>query len=93
MDAKDLSPEFRGTHKLFAGLHPLGSQPFDAAVAYHLGRLCPVGRELDLLLGLDSFWPRLPASEAFDHLLQGLADRFTEPSSSTSSSCNAGGIE
>lgn len=69
--------------KEFRGKHEVGSQPFERAVAYEMGRQCPVGRELDLLFGLDSFWPDLPRSEAFDFLLQGLADRFNGDTMST----------
>ncbi len=59
----------------FRGKHEIGSQPFECAAAYEMGRQCPAGRELDLFLGLDSFWPGMARYEAFDYLLQGLADR------------------
>ena len=62
----------------FRGKHEIGSQPMERAVAYEMGRLCPIGRELDLFLRLDSFWPGMTRYEAFDYLLQGLVDRGVE---------------
>lgn len=46
-------------------------------VAYEIGRLCPVGLEVDLLAGLERWWPELPrTTEARKAFLQGLEDRF-----------------
>lgn len=48
-------------------------------VAYEIGRLCPVGMEVDLLAGLERFWPELPrTTEARKAFMQGLEDRFKE---------------
>lgn len=50
-------------------------------VAYEIGRLCPVGLEVDLLAGLERFWPELPrTTEARKAFLQGLEDRFNDNS-------------
>lgn len=53
-----------------------GSQPFQRSVAKEIGARCPVGAEIQLILGLDKLWPNLPREEAFNSLLDGLASRF-----------------
>lgn len=54
----------------------IGSQPFERATAYELGKGCPIGQEPILLLGLQELWPELPVHEARDEFFRGLADRF-----------------
>lgn len=59
-----------------AKLATTGSQPAGHGVAYEIGKQCPVGAEVQLILGLDTLWPNLPREEAFNSLLAGLASRF-----------------
>lgn len=56
----------------------IGSQGLgELPVAYQLGLRCPIGQEIELLLGLGEWWPDLPQrKEAKEELLRGLADRF-----------------
>lgn len=54
-----------------------GTQGVVKPVAYQVGLQCPPGREIDLVLGLETFWPGLRAEEAVDDLLRGLIDRGT----------------
>jgi len=57
-----------------------GSQPFQMAVAFNLGKDCPVGAEIQFVMGLDKVWPNLTQEEAINAVLDGLASRF-EPKS------------
>jgi len=54
----------------------IGTQPMVNATAYHIGLGCPMGQEVQLLLGLRTLFPELPQTEARDLFLEGLADRF-----------------
>ena len=45
-------------------------------VAYEMGKNCPIGREVELVIGLLTRWPDLQKREAHDDFKRGLADRF-----------------
>lgn len=57
----------------------VGSQPAAKAVAFNLGAQCPVGAEIQMVMGLDRLWPNLTREEALNSLFEGWASRFSEP--------------
>lgn len=56
----------------------VGSQPAQNAVALNLGAQCPIGAEIQMVLGLDRVWPNLTREEALNALLEGWSSRFEE---------------
>ncbi len=57
----------------------IGTQGLVLPGAYQIGLQCPVGREIDLVIGLERLWPGLNSEPlARDELLRGLAARFGE---------------
>ena len=59
-------------------------------VAFEMGRQCPKGQEISLLLGLQSRWPGLQLSEARDSFLAGLAARYETANSDTTANALQG---
>lgn len=57
-----------------------GMQGTVTPVVHEMGRQCPIGAEIDLLLGLDSFWPDIGQTpDAIEALFAGLSAKFDEP--------------
>lgn len=54
----------------------IGSQPMQTNVAYEMGKQCPIGQEIQLVLSLRAWWPDLQQSDAWNDLQRGLAERF-----------------
>jgi hypothetical protein len=54
----------------------IGAQPMINGAAYQLGIQCPIGKEVELLIGLQTLFPELPFSEARNSFWAGLADRY-----------------
>ena len=49
-------------------------------VAWQMGRQCPKGAEITLLLNMDDFWPGFPSHrDVVEELFKGFADRFAAP--------------
>jgi hypothetical protein len=73
----------------------IGSQGLgEGQTAYQMGLQCPIGQEIQLLLGLEQWWPDLPfRPEAKEEFLRGLADRFNPPNKAINPTPDSGPLE